>query len=287
MSASPVVRTALIAVALATLPIMTVVTAGTVVIASSAGSTGAPGDLGALKGPAVPLEWQLAELDAAGACPGLPWSTLGALGFLASGSGRWEGRDPPWWGWPGGLFGIDTTPAGALSTVVTTAAGPATSTLCAALRSTGSIQGALIALTGSPKATLEIETLATSLADTSTLSAGRAEVVVFAAGALGLPYQWGGNGPLSYDCSGLVVAAYRAAGAAVPRTAQEQFDASIRVLGTPAPGDLIFFGATPSSVEHVGIEIGSGLMIDAPYTGAFVRIDHDGSATAVGVGRVG
>ena len=65
-----------------------------------------------------------------------------------------------------------------------------------------------------------------------------------------------------------------------------QYDATSRPPGPPQPGDMIFFGGSESSVEHVGIEIGDGLMIDAPHTGALVRINADGLSEAVGAGRV-
>jgi len=83
-----------------------------------------------------------------------------------------------------------------------------------------------------------------------------------------------------------MVAAWRSAGVRLPRTAQEQFDASAHETGPPSPGDLVFFGLGPTGIEHVGIELGDGLMIDAPYTGAFVRIEPDGIADAVDVRRV-
>jgi cell wall-associated NlpC family hydrolase len=115
--------------------------------------------------------------------------------------------------------------------------------------------------------------LAGALGAVPTLSAGRAGVVLFAGAALGLPYLWGGNGPGAYDCSGLVVAAFRSVGVALPRTAQEQFNVSMPASTTPTPGDLVFFGSGPTDVGHVGIVISPGLMIDAPHTGAFIRIE--------------
>jgi cell wall-associated NlpC family hydrolase len=57
--------------------------------------------------------------------------------------------------------------------------------------------------------------------------------------------------------------------------AQDQFDAgpAVPAGGSLLPGDLVFFGSGPTGVSHVGLYIGGGLMIDAPHTGAFVRVE--------------
>jgi cell wall-associated NlpC family hydrolase len=114
-------------------------------------------------------------------------------------------------------------------------------------------------------------------------ASGAAErAVSFALAQQGTPYVWGGDGNGGFDCSGLVQAAYASAGITLPRVAQAQFDAGPPVpAGEPLePGDLVFFGAMPTSVEHVGIVVGPGTMVDAPFTGAVVRTDQ--FPTAVG-----
>jgi cell wall-associated NlpC family hydrolase len=102
-----------------------------------------------------------------------------------------------------------------------------------------------------------------------------ARAVSFARAQLGVPYHYGGEGPSGFDCSGLVQAAYGAAGIVLPRTAQRQFDAGPHLApGTRlAPGDLVFFGSGTSSVGHVGIVVRAGEMVDAPHTGAVVRTE--------------
>jgi cell wall-associated NlpC family hydrolase len=97
----------------------------------------------------------------------------------------------------------------------------------------------------------------------------------FALSQLGVPYVYGGESSSGYDCSGLVQAAYRAAGIDLPRTAQEQFDAGRHLpAGAPLqPGDLVFFGTSASDVEHVGIVVREGEMVDAPHTGTVVRTE--------------
>jgi cell wall-associated NlpC family hydrolase len=71
--------------------------------------------------------------------------------------------------------------------------------------------------------------------------------------------------------------AYQAGGIDLPRTSREQWKAGARVweVAQMQPGDLVFYAyntADPSTIHHVGIYIGAGNMIDAPYTGANVRI---------------
>jgi cell wall-associated NlpC family hydrolase len=106
-------------------------------------------------------------------------------------------------------------------------------------------------------------------------SAAAAGAVSYALAQLGTPYLWGGDGPGGFDCSGLVQAAYAAAGIQLPRTAQEQFDAGPPVPAGQQlePGDLVFFGAGASDVTHVGIIVSSTEMVDAPHTGAVVRLE--------------
>jgi cell wall-associated NlpC family hydrolase len=111
------------------------------------------------------------------------------------------------------------------------------------------------------------------------------EVVVYAAGQLGKPYQWGATGPDAFDCSGLAMMAYRAAGVGIPRTSQQQW-----AFGQPVPasqvmpGDLVFFAGSDGTMTapgHVGIVIGHGLMIDAPQTGETVRIEPYGDVSGL------
>jgi cell wall-associated NlpC family hydrolase len=114
-----------------------------------------------------------------------------------------------------------------------------------------------------------------------------ARVILFAASQAGKPYVWGATGPDAYDCSGLTMMAYRAAGMAIPRTSQDQWAAGPWVpSGQEEPGDLVFFAGSDGTVQapgHVGVYAGNGLMIDAPYAGVPVRVDP--VAGAVGFTR--
>ncbi|MGW1592181.1 NlpC/P60 family protein [Streptomyces sp. NPDC002343] len=97
-----------------------------------------------------------------------------------------------------------------------------------------------------------------------------AAAVAYAYGKLGSPYVWGATGPNAFDCSGLVQAAYRAAGLSLPRTSYAQINAGRRVSRSELrPGDLVFFYP---GISHVGIYVGGGRMIHAPNPSAPVRL---------------
>ncbi len=108
-------------------------------------------------------------------------------------------------------------------------------------------------------------TTATYTGPTST-QAGKAVAFVYA--QLGKPYQWGATGPGSYDCSGLVQAAWAAAGVTIPRTTYEMW-AALPHIATSAiqPGDLLFY----DGIGHVSMYVGGGYIIDAPRTGLNVQ----------------
>jgi cell wall-associated NlpC family hydrolase len=117
-------------------------------------------------------------------------------------------------------------------------------------------------------------------------ASGWSRAIAYAYAQLGKPYQWGGAGPGSFDCSGLVMMAWAAGGVYFPHLAQDQYDLTERIpLGDALPGDLIFYG-TPSDVYHVGIYIGGGEMIDAPETGQNVSISSIYWSGLLGAGRV-
>jgi cell wall-associated NlpC family hydrolase len=115
---------------------------------------------------------------------------------------------------------------------------------------------------------------------------GASAAIAYAVAQLGKPYGWGGTGPKSFDCSGLVMMAWRHAGVYLPRVAQQQYNATKRIpLSDLLPGDLVFFG-TPSDVYHVGLYVGNGTMIDAPETGLDVSYSSIYWVGLLGGGRV-
>lgn len=104
-----------------------------------------------------------------------------------------------------------------------------------------------------------------------------AEAAIAAARSkVGLPYVWGGTGPNGYDCSGLLYWAYGRAGLPIMRVAADQARTSRPVpLAQIAPGDFISWAtdpSRPSTIHHIAMYIGDGKMIEAPHTGAFVRV---------------
>ena len=97
-----------------------------------------------------------------------------------------------------------------------------------------------------------------------------AKAVWWAMRALGRPYVWAASGPYSFDCSGLVMWAYRHVGVSLPHHSGSQIGRGRRVSrGNLQPGDLVFFG---SPIHHVGMYVGGGDFIEAPHAGARVRI---------------
>lgn len=109
-------------------------------------------------------------------------------------------------------------------------------------------------------------------------SAARGNIAAnWALSQLGKPYQWGAAGPVSYDCSGLALRAWARAGVRLLHWTGYQWVSGPHVpLDRLRRGDLVFFAyntADPATIHHVGIYLGNGLMVDAPYTGAFVEID--------------
>jgi cell wall-associated NlpC family hydrolase len=99
---------------------------------------------------------------------------------------------------------------------------------------------------------------------------GRAGVAVATARAqLGDPYVWAAEGPDAFDCSGLTLYAWRAAGVSLPHSSSMQMSSGTRVSQSELqPGDLVFYG---SPVHHVAIYVGGGQVIHAPQSGDVVR----------------
>ena len=104
-------------------------------------------------------------------------------------------------------------------------------------------------------------------------SKAAARAIAYARQQLGKPYLWGGTGPYSFDCSGLVMEAYAHAGVGIARTSQAQW-ATERHVSSPRPGDLVFYpGAdgTWTAPGHVALVVGGGQMIEAYATGYPIR----------------
>ncbi|WP_329106995.1 NlpC/P60 family protein [Micromonospora sp. NBC_01699] len=102
-------------------------------------------------------------------------------------------------------------------------------------------------------------------------SGAAAAAVRFAYAQLGKRYQWGGEGPDGYDCSGLTAAAWRAGGVQLPHNAARQWRVVKRISRAERqPGDLIFYYA---DIHHVAIYVGNGNIIHAPRSGKPVQLE--------------
>ncbi len=96
------------------------------------------------------------------------------------------------------------------------------------------------------------------------------DIVTEAKKYLGVPYQWGGNGPSTFDCSGFTKYVYGQFGINLPRVASDQASSGTSVAqGNLQPGDLVFWG---SPAYHVGIYIGNNQYIHAPQDNDVVKI---------------
>jgi cell wall-associated NlpC family hydrolase len=110
------------------------------------------------------------------------------------------------------------------------------------------------------------------------------QAVDYAEAQLGKPYLWGATGPDAFDCSGLVMMAYRAAGVDIARTSEKQWKTLPHVpKNKVVPGDLVFFAGsdgTPAAPGHVGLVISNNTMIEAYATGTPVRVATFGTSQA-------
>ncbi len=247
----------------------------------------------------IPPDMVALYQQAAATCPGLPWTVLAAIGTVESDNGQSTlpgvhegnnaaGAQGPMQFEPATFASYDqpVPPGGAAPPSPydpTDAVYAAARLLCANGASGGAdIAGAVFAYNHSATYVAQVLALAQSYAGptSGTPGDGGAVAVEWALTQIGTPYVWGGESQgVGFDCSGLVQAAYKAAGVPLPRVAQDQYDATQKLgAGAPlVPGDLVFFGSGPRGIDHVGLFVGivggRDVMVDAPYTGANVRAE--------------
>jgi cell wall-associated NlpC family hydrolase len=253
----------------------------------------------------IPANYLAMYQQAADGCPGLPWSVVAAIGKVETNHGRLkapgvtEGANfagaagPMQMGIGVGAAGsafwsyaIDGDGDGRASPYDPADAIPsATAYLCKALRDHGGdLSQAVFAYNHAQWYVDKVLAIASSYAATASLPAGApaADAVdaalQFAFNQLGKPYRWGATGTGGfYDCSGLTLRAYQAGGVQLPRTSVTQWNAGPHIVdkGAVQPGDLVFYAtdlSNPATIHHVGLYIGAGNMINAPHTGAVIRI---------------
>ncbi|WP_237706642.1 NlpC/P60 family protein [Kribbella flavida] len=106
---------------------------------------------------------------------------------------------------------------------------------------------------------------------------GASAAIAFALSQLGEPYVWGAQGPSSWDCSGLTMAAWETAGVRLPHYSVAQYE-QVRHISEEElrPGDLIFWSEQaddPGTIFHVALYLGGGRMVHAPRSGRPVTVD--------------
>ena len=244
---------------------------------------GAPGSSGVQPDAAIPTGWlALYQRAAAASCAGLPWPVLAAIGTVETGSGQSNapgvasganaaGAEGPMQFEPATFAAYATvgpggtqpaSPYDPIDAVYTAAA-----LLCAnGAGAPSGLRAAVGDYNHSDAYVNTVLTLTIAFGEDPGASGTVVAALSYAARQLGTPYVWGGTGNGGFDCSGLAQVAYRSAGIALPRVAQDQFDVGPPVAAgsTVQPGDLIFFGAGPGRVDHVGLYVGAGEMIEAP-----------------------
>jgi cell wall-associated NlpC family hydrolase len=138
---------------------------------------------------------------------------------------------------------------------------------------------------GSSSAASSGSSSSTGASTTGGTSARGSSVLSVAARYIGTPYLYGGTTPKGFDCSGYTRYVFKQLGISLPRTANQQMNATRRISRSEArPGDLVFF-VSGGSAYHTGIYAGNGMMYDAPSSGKTVQKREIWDATIV-FGRV-
>jgi cell wall-associated NlpC family hydrolase len=279
-------------------PLVTVTALLSVVaLASGPGSTPAPAGDSRLSG--IPPPMVRLYLQAAATCAGLSWTVLAAIGTLESNNGQstlpgvragrnFAGAEGPMQFEPATFarYGRPVPPGGADPPTPydpTDAVYAAARMLCAN-GAPARLRRAVLAYNHSASYADEVlhlvQTLAAEAGPAAVGAAPGEVAVAYALLQIGTPYRWGAEAAgVAFDCSGLTQAAWSAAGIKIPRVAQQQFRAGL-VLPPSHPleaGDLVFFAAPAGAVSHVGLYVGrwwgEAIMVDAPHSGADVRLE--------------
>lgn len=253
----------------------------------------------------IPVDYLGWYMSAAQTCSGLPWSVLAGIGEVESDHGRSHlpgvrsgsnsaGAEGPMQFLPATFVqyavnadpGQPLTPYNPADAIYTTAR-----MLCANGARGGSGAGIEQAIFAYNHAAWYVSDVLSWAARYSAQPAGgaAAAAITFAEAQLGKPYCWGGQGPTCFDCSGLVFAAYAAAGIHIARTTyQWQQDGPQVPLDQIQPGDLLFSAGsdgTPANPGHVVMYLGNGQVVQAPQAGEAVQVDPLDLASIVAATR--
>jgi cell wall-associated NlpC family hydrolase len=241
----------------------------------------------------VPPTYLTLFMDAAQTCPGLPWGVLAGIGKVESDDGQstapgvhsganYAGAEGPMQFEPATFaqYAVDADPGTKLSPYdPADAIYTAVAMLCADGAASGTATGIRQAIFAYNHSSAYVsQVLAWAARYTIPVpSAAAATAIAFALRQVGKPYMWGAAGPNAYDCSGLVYAAYAAAGIRIARTTFGWRQDGPRVpLAQIQPGDLLFYpgsDGTAANPGHVVMYLGGGQVIQAPQTGEDVRVD--------------
>jgi cell wall-associated NlpC family hydrolase len=302
---------------------LAVAVVGTAILASAASLLGVDSGTPSASSAAtakIPAAMLALYQQAAETCPGLPWTVLAAIGTIESDNGQSTlpgvqsganaaGAEGTMQFEPATFAAYDEPipPGGAAPPSPydpTDAVYAAARLLCANGAAGGAdLSGAVYAYNHSASYVAQVLALAQTYSATIGTGTGTgilvsdtgagAIAVSWALSQIGTPYVWGGETPgVGFDCSGLVQAAYAVAGVALPRVAQDQYDATSKLAtgAALAPGDLVFFGGGPGSIDHVGLFVGvvngQDVMVDAPHTGADVRAEAFPATTGASFGSL-
>jgi cell wall-associated NlpC family hydrolase len=241
----------------------------------------------------IPPAYLALYMGAAQTCPGLPWGVLAGIGKVESDHGQsttpgvnsganFAGAEGPMQFEPATFaeYATDGDHDGQVSPydpgdAIFTAA----TMLCANGAASGTPAGIRQAVFAYNHAWAYVNDVL-SWAARYTIAAPTpvaATAIAFAVRQVGKPYQWGAAGPNAYDCSGLMFAAYAAAGVRIARTTFGwQQDGPMVPLSAIEPGDLLFSAGsdgTSTDPGHVVMYLGGGQIIQAPQTGEDVQID--------------
>jgi cell wall-associated NlpC family hydrolase len=241
----------------------------------------------------IPPAYLALYMGAARTCPGLPWGVLAGIGEVESDHGQstapgvhsganYAGAEGPMQFEPATFaeYAVDGDHDGQLSPYdPADAVYTAAAMLCASGAASGTAAGIRQAVFAYNHSQAYVNDVLGWVARYTipVPSEAAATAIAFALRQIGKPYQWGAAGPGAYDCSGLVYAAYAAAGIRIARTTFGwRQDGPAVPLTQIQPGDLLFSAGsdgTSANPGHVVVYLGGGQVVQAPQIGEDVQID--------------